>query len=144
MTVVVQFHSRCALMISESLRNLAVACTSLKKWRMYDTYSSRAYHSGRECKESLAFIFIRQRCLHFRMQTGGGCLVVKLASLVGSCGAYQPMPPTWTNQCFDWKGHTSNTTSSCPHYLCLHCLGPTGLHESTRRESTHNRDSSCR
>ena len=128
-------------MISESLRNLAVACTSLKKWRMYDTYSSRAYHSGRECKESLAFIFIRQRCLHFRMQTGGGCLVVKLASLVGSCGAYQPMPPTWTNQCFDWKGHTSNTTSSCPHYLCLHCLGPTGLHESTRWESTHDLDS---
>ena len=34
-----------------------------------------AYHSGRKCKESSAFIFIRQR-LHVRLQTGGCCLVV--------------------------------------------------------------------
>ena len=41
-----------------------------KKRRMYDTCScSKAYHSGRECKESLAFMFIRHRCAYFRLQT---------------------------------------------------------------------------
>ena len=125
-----QFHSGCALMMIESLRKSC--CTSLKKRRVHDTCSKIVYHSAWKCKESLALIFIRHRCLHFRMQTYGGCLVVvKLVSLVASCGEHRlpistPTPPTRTSQCFDWKGHTSNTTCSCPHYLCLRYLGPTG------------------
>ena len=76
-------------MIVESLGKSC--CTSLKKWNMYDTWSRRAYHPGRKCKESLTFIFIRHRCLHFLLQIGGDCLVVvKLASLVVSCGGHRP------------------------------------------------------
>ena len=76
-------------------------------------------------------------------QTVGGCLavVVKLALLVESCGGQRPQTNA-TNQCLDWKGQTSNTTCICSHYLCLRYLEPTGLHESTRRESTHDVDSS--
>ena len=70
---------------------------------MCDMCSSREYHSARKCKESLAFIFICHRCLHFRLHTGGdGCLVVELASLVVSCGGNRP-PTIATNQCFDWR-----------------------------------------
>ena len=52
-------------------------------------------------------------------QTVGGCLavVVKLALLVESCGGQRPQTNA-TNQCLDWKGQTSNTTCSCPHFLC--------------------------
>ena len=85
--------------------------------------------------------------IYFRQQTGGGCLVVvKLASLVVLCGGHRP-PTNATSQCFDGKGHTSNTTCSCPHYIyicvCLRYLEPTGLHESTRWESINDLDSSC-
>ena len=65
---------------------------------IYGTYSRRAYHSGRNCKRSLAFIRIRHRCLHFRLHTRGGCLVVaKLASLVASCGGIGHQPINATN-----------------------------------------------
>ena len=75
-----------------------------------DTCSSRPYHSGRKYKESLALIFIHHRCLHFRLQRGGGCLVVvELASLVVSCGGHRP-PTNATNQRFDWKDHTHTCT----------------------------------
>ena len=49
MTVVVHFHSGCALMIIEGL--IKSCRTSIKKRRMYDTCSSRAYHSERKCKK---------------------------------------------------------------------------------------------
>ena len=63
---------------------------------MHDTCSSRAYHDGHKCKDSLALIFIRHRCLLFRLKTSGGCLgVVRVTSLVASCGGHKPP----TNQC---------------------------------------------
>ena len=43
------FHSGCALMIIEGL--IKSCRTSIKKRRMYDTCSSRAYHSERKCKK---------------------------------------------------------------------------------------------
>ena len=43
-TVVVQFHTGCALMIIE-VEVTSKLCYTLKKRRMYDTYSSSAYHS---------------------------------------------------------------------------------------------------
>ena len=72
--------------------------------------AERIIPDGNKCKESLVFIFIRHRCLHSRLQIDGDCLVVvQLASLVVSYGGHRP-PTNATNQCFDWKGHTSNTT----------------------------------
>ena len=71
---------------------------------------------GKARKAWHSYLFIRHRCLHFRLQAGSGVVialvvVVKPASLVVSCGGHRP--PTnatnQTNQCFDWKGHTSNT-----------------------------------
>ena len=110
-------------MIIESLGKSCCVPPS-KKRLMYDTCSNRAYHSLRtaiKCKEGLAFIFIRHRCLHFRLQTGVDRLVVvELASLVVWCGGHRPPTNNGTSQrCFDWKAHTSNTTCSCPHYMCL-------------------------
>ena len=79
----------------------------------------------------------RAKQVHFRgsrLQTGSSCLVVvKLASLVVSCGGHRP-PNNATNQCVDWK--TTRATwpvYSCPHFLCLCYLEPTGLHEKSTR-----------
>ena len=105
--------------------------------------SAAAEHTASDGILSSAFIFKRQRCLHFRRQTGGGCLVVvKLSSLVVSSWGHRP-PTNATNQCFDPKGHTINTNCACPHYLCLCYLEQTGAHESMRWESALDLDSSC-
>ena len=79
-----------------------------------------------------------------RLQAGGTCLVVKLASLVVSCGGHRP-PTNATNQCFDWKAtRATRLVYTCPQHLYMRHLDPTGLHEkSTRWESnfttwTHN------
>ena len=70
--------------------------------------------TGRAFHRKAWHSFIRHRCVHFRLQTGGGgCLVmVELASSVVSCGGHRP-PTNATNQCLHWKGHTSNTRYSC-------------------------------
>ena len=115
---------------------------------MHDTCSSRAYHDGHKCKDSLALIFIRHRCLLFRLKTSGGCLgVVRVTSLVASCGGHKPP----TNQCHQPAqtnvliGRATRLTQLLAVFtLCLRYLepaGPTGLHESTRWESTHDLDS---
>ena len=144
MTVVAPFRSGCGLMIIDIQRITKSASPRSKARLMHVTCSSRAYLSGRKCQESLALIFVRHRCLHFRLQTGGGCLVVvsmrNWLCRVGGIG-HQPMLPTNQYLYFDWKGHTSHATCSCPRFLWMRCLEPTGLHESTRWESTHNLDS---
>ena len=73
--------------------------------------------------------------IYFRQQTGGGCLVVvKLASLVVLCGGHRP-PTNATSQCFDGKGHTSNTTCSCPHYIYIYmCVSALSGADGTARE----------
>ena len=74
-------------------------CTSLKIRRTNDTFSNRAYHSGRKCKETFAFTFIRHRCLHFRLEIDGSFFAVaELSSLVMSCGGFRPPPNVLTGR----------------------------------------------
>ena len=132
-----QFHSGCTLAIFDGLGK---SCrTSLKNGvsMIRAAEAERTTLDGKARKAWPSYLCVTGAHISDCRQTGGGCLaVVELASLVASCGGDRPRTNA-TNQCLDWKGHTSNTTCS---YLCMCYLEPTGLHESTRWESTHDLD----
>ena len=69
-------------------------------------------------------------------------MVVKLVSLVVSCGAidYQPTPPT---NVLIGRAIRVTRLVAVLIIICLRYTEPAGLHESTRWESTHGLDSSC-
>ena len=108
-TVIVQFHSGCALTIIEGLgkswgaylKNGVCMMRAVAEHTTPNRNARKAWHS----------------CLYATGAYVSDCRqVVKLASLVVSFGGYRP-PTNATSQCFAWKGHTGNTTCSCPHSL---------------------------
>ena len=116
------------LMIIESTYKSLSCCTSIKNGVCM--IRSAAEHTTPDGRARKAFIFVCHRCLHFRLQTGGSCFAVKLASLLRRVGGigYQSInnATNYTAPTNILFGRATLLTRlvqcSCPYYDLLSAL----------------------